>query len=177
MENELRLRPYKKCDAQKIAGWITGEKSFYQWSADRIKEYPLTAERLNQYYDEYSEDDRFWQMTAIEESGRPVAHMIMRFPVADINVLRFGFIVVHNEMRGKGYGRKFLELALSYAFEIIKAEKVTLGVFANNPGAMHCYEAVGFREAKENSRNFYSIMNEEWECIELEYTKKQWMQR
>lgn len=174
METELRLRPYKMCDAEYIAGWITDEKSFYQWSADRINKYPLTAESLNGYYDEFLWDDRLWQMTAINGNGEPTAHLLMRYPEEGIQVLRFGFIVVNNNMRGKGYGKKFLNLALSYAFDILKAEKVTLGVFANNPGARHCYEAVGFEEKKENSRCFYNIMNEEWECIELEYTKEQW---
>ena len=173
--DELRLRPYKRCDANKIAGWITNEKSFYQWSADRLNDFPLTPERLNEYYDEYQEDERFFQMTAVDDSGMAAAHMMMRYPEEGQEVLRFGFIVVNDQLRGKGYGKKFLKLALEYAFNILKVKKVTLGVFANNPGARHCYEAVGFLEAKENSRNTYRIMDEDWECIEMEFTREQWM--
>lgn len=38
-----------------------------------------------------------------------------------------------------------LKAALRYAFDILKAEKVTLGVFENNEPAYYCYKAAGFR--------------------------------
>ncbi len=35
-------------------------------------------------------------------------------------------------------------MAVKYAFETLGATKVSLGVFENNPSAIHCYEASGF---------------------------------
>lgn len=42
----LRLRPYKPCDAKEIVTWCKDEFAFRQWSADRWETYPLTAENL-----------------------------------------------------------------------------------------------------------------------------------
>lgn len=163
----LRLRPYKPCDAKYIEKWITSEKMFYQWSAGIMGEYPLTAEKLNGHYKQSADNDRFWQMTAFDESKLPVGHFIMRFTDENLDTVRLGFIIVDNNIRGKGYGREMLLLALKYAFEILKAKEVTLGVFANNPAAFHCYQSAGFKECEQNSRNNYTIMGEIWECIEM----------
>ncbi len=163
----LRLRPYKSCDAAYIEKWITDERQFYQWSADRLGEYPLTAEKLNANYKEYENSDFFWQMTAFDESMLPVGHFIMRFTDEERKSVRLGFIIVDNNIRGKGYGREMLELAIKYSFDILKVSEVTLGVFANNPAAFHCYETVGFRELESNSRCHIPIKDELWECIEM----------
>lgn len=163
----LRLRPYKPCDAKYIVDWIIDEKQFFQWSADRIGEYPLTAERLNAHYDEAKDSDRFWQMTAIDDAGVPVGHFIMRYTDESLDNIRLGFIILDSRIRGKGYGKQMVMLAKKYAFEILGAKDVSLGVFANNSAAYHCYEAAGFTELSENSRNFYNINGVEWECIEL----------
>lgn len=164
----LRLRPYKKCDAEKIASWIQGERSFYQWSAGILGEYPFSGEKLKAHYQSMEESDSFWVMVAFDEEG-PVGQLIMRFPGEDQEELRFGFIVVDASKRGKGYGKEMLKLALQYAFESVKVSKVSLGVFANNPGAYYCYRSAGFQELPQ--RETYTILGEEWECIMMEATK------
>lgn len=161
----LKLRPYKDCDAEYIAKWILNEKSFYQWSADIIGKYPMTAEDLNQHYGKMKDNPDFWQMSACDDKNIPVGHMIMRFLDEDKKKLRFGFIIVDNKIRGKGYGKQMLQLAIWYAFEMLQVEEITLGVFANNPSAIHCYKAAGFQEWAEPTS--YSILEENWECIEL----------
>lgn len=169
----LRLRPYKPCDAEYIVKWITDEKMFFQWSADRMGEYPLTADKLKDHYKQAEDSDTFWQMTAIDDSKVPVGHFIMRFTNDELKSVRLGFIIVDSSIRGKGYGKEMLKLAIKYAFEILKVEEITLGVFANNPAAFHCYEAAGFRELESNSRCSYSINGEMWECIEMHVVKSE----
>lgn len=169
----LRLRPYKPCDAAYIEKWVTDEKVFYQWSADIIGEYPLTAEKLNAHYKQAENSDTYWQMTAFDDSKVPVGHFIMRFTDEEQKSVRLGFIIVDSNIRGKGYGKEMLKLAIKYAFEILKVEEITLGVFANNPAAFHCYEAAGFRELESNSRCNYSINGEMWECIEMHVVKSE----
>ena len=164
----LRLRPYKKCDAEKIASWILGEKSFYQWSAGILGAYPFSGERLQTHYEGMEENDAFWVMVAFDEEG-PVGQLIMRFLSEDKEELRFGFIVVDASKRGQGYGKEMLQLALQYAFESVKVSRVSLGVFANNPSAYHCYRSVGFQELP--GREVYTIQGEPWECIMMEAEK------
>lgn len=163
----LRLRPYKKCDAQYIVTWIKDEFAFRQWCADRYEKYPINAEDVNAHYEALAYADNFFAMTAFDESGA-AGHMIMRFLDEEKRVLRFGFIIVDANKRGKGYGKEMLLLAERYAFEILKVEKITLGVFQNNPAAYHCYQAAGFRAAAAEPIKHYRILDADWACMEME---------
>lgn len=168
----LGLRPYKKCDAEYIVSWIKDEVSFRKWSADRYDKYPISAEDINNYYSSCDNSDSFWEMTAFDESG-VVGHLIMRFTDAEKKILRFGFIIVDDSMRGMGYGKEMLQLAAKYAFEILKVQKITLGVFENNPSAYHCYKAVGFKDVALESPEYYHILGENWKYLELELDNRQ----
>ena len=163
----LRLRPYKKCDAQQIAGWIKSEYAFRQWCADRYESYPLKAEDINAHYEAVADSDSFYEMTAFDESGT-VGHLVMRFVDDERSVLRFGFVIVDDNKRGKGYGKEMLLLAQKYAFEILRVKKITLGVFENNTAALNCYKAAGFRQIETAEKESYVILGETWECIEME---------
>ncbi len=163
----IRLRPYKNCDAQTIVSWIGDETSFRKWCADRYDKYPITAADMNEHYDMTAFSDSFFPWTAFDESG-VVGHMIMRFTDDEKKTLRFGFIIVDNKMRGQGFGKQMLELAIRYAFDILKVEKVTLGVFENNKAAYRCYKSVGFTEVTSCQNESFHIFGEEWKCIELE---------
>lgn len=167
----LRLRPYKKCDAAQIAGWIKDETALRKWSSDRYGVFPVTADDINRKYTEFNGDcaeaDNFYPMTAFDGSG-VVGHLIMRFTDADKTVLRFGFVIVDDLKRGMGYGKEMLRLALKYAFEILKVRKVTIGVFENNQPAYFCYKASGFNDVATDKPEYFSIMGEQWRCLELE---------
>lgn len=170
---ELRLRQYKPCDADKVVSWIREERSYRKWGTDIFGDYPLTAERMNDFYINKNggcaEEYNFYPMTAFDESGA-VGHLILRFTDYENNVLRFGFIIVDESRRGIGYGKKMLLLAQKYAFEILKVDKVTLGVFENNAPAYNCYKAAGFKET--DTVSFAEFFSEQWKCIDMEVTKK-----
>lgn len=166
----LRLRPYRKSDAQQIVHWIKDERTFFLWSADKLGNYPVTPDALHDFYEKNMECDDFYVMTAFDEEG-PVGQLFMRFMDQDKTHLHFGFIVVDDSKRGKGYGREMLQLALKYAFEILKVSRVTLGVFEDNQKAYGCYKKVGFRENVNKKPQIYHLMDEEWNCIELEITE------
>lgn len=174
-ENRLRLRPYKSCDAKSIITWCKDEVSFRKWSADRWERFPITEADMNRKYIECNGDcsdmDNFYPMTAFDESG-VVGHLIMRFTDEKKSVLRFGFVIIDDLKRGMGYGKEMLELALKYSFEILKVEKVTLGVFCNNMPAYYCYKAVGFREIAMEQEEEWNICGETWSGLELEIEKK-----
>lgn len=167
----IRLRPYKSCDAYDIVSWIKDEISLRKWSADRFESFPITADDMNKKYIDCNGDcvdmDNFYPMTAFDESG-VVGHLIMRFIDKEKTILRFGFIIVDDSKRGMGYGKEMLQLALKYAFEILKVKKVILGVFENNPSAYFCYKAVGFNDIQINNSEYYYVMGEKWKCLELE---------
>ena len=162
----LRLRPYKACDAAVIVTWSEDEAAFRRWSADRLPAYPITAEDLNRHYDAMAESDSFFEFTAFDESG-PLGHLIMRFTNEEKTTLRFGFVIVDPRRRAQGYGREMLNLAVRYAFEFLKVERITLGVFENNLPARRCYRAAGFRETPCCEASWYHIGSEDWKCLEM----------
>jgi RimJ/RimL family protein N-acetyltransferase len=106
-------------------------------------------------------------MTAFDETG-VAGHLIMRFTDEKKTILRFGFVIVDDGKRGYGYGREMLQLAIRYAFDILKADRITLGVFENNEPAYRCYRAVGFRDKDTGETEYYHFGNEAWKCLELE---------
>lgn len=163
----LRLRPYKKCDAEKIVSWIGDERAFRKWCADKFEKYPITADDLNKHYEDMAYSDSFFPLTAFDETGA-VGHLIMRFTDEEKKSVRFGFVIVDSAKRGCGYGKELISLSLRYAFTILKAEKATIVVFDSNPPAYHCYRKAGFCEAEEPDDGCFHILGEDWKCILLE---------
>ena len=66
------LRPYKEVDASCISKWITDEKAFYQWSANRMGEFPLTEEKLIAHYNEQKDNTDFHVFCACDDEGKVV---------------------------------------------------------------------------------------------------------
>lgn len=162
----MQLRNYRSEDSQIICSWVKDEKSLFQWSADRIGKYPLSGNELNENYATANVGIDFFPLTAIDENENVIGHLFIRLPDPEKKtVVRFGFVIVSSEIRGKGYGKKMLELAIEYARKELNANKITLGVFENNPKAQRCYESVGFTTVNKCT---ISIQNTDWLCIEME---------
>lgn len=164
----LRLRPFKLRDSQYLLSWFGDKKSFNMWSGGKF-EYPLTKEQIEDYYHKYEEDENGWIMTALNEEGRPVGHLLMRMADYNKESIHFGFIVVDSNERGKGYGKEMVSLAAKYAFEILKVKRITLGVYDNNPSAHSCYKAVGFVDEEYHKEEF-PYENEKWGKFDMAFT-------
>lgn len=162
----MHLRTYREEDAAVIAGWLKNERAFRQWSADRYESWPICPEDINRQYQGYKTSDSFFPITACEEEN-VVGHLILRWPDEKHEAIRFGFIIVDAEKRGQGYGKQMLNLAIRYAREHFGADKITLGVFENNPVAYHCYRSVGFRAVPMEKPEYYHVMGEDWKCLEM----------
>lgn len=165
----MRLRPYKRCDSEYIIRWLQNEEVFLNWWGERFGTFPISAKIIDDKYrinnGDCIEEDNFYPMTALNDSG-VVGHFIMRYINGDNKILRFGWVIVDHTKRGQGYGKEMLELGLKYAFEILKVEKVTIGVFENNFGAYKCYKNVGFKEVGTET-----FGEEKLKVVELEINK------
>ena len=113
---------------------------------------------------EQYEVDNMYPLTAVV-GGAIIGHILLRYPSEDKSVIRFGFVIVDDSKRGKGYGKQMLRLAIDYAQQELGAQKITLGVFCDNLSAVECYKSVGFRITGEDS---YLIDGEEWKGYEME---------
>jgi RimJ/RimL family protein N-acetyltransferase len=164
----MELRAFRSEDAAVICRWIRTERELYQWSADRFCKFPLSAEDIAGSYAQQTGSGRFFPFTATDGKGSVTGHFIIRYPRADDDSLvRFGFVIVDPALRGSGLGRTMLAHGIAYVRAQLPAKTVDLGVFANNPSAKRCYEAVGFREY---ARRSCELPVGCWECIDMKLT-------
>lgn len=96
------------------------------------------------------------------DANGPVGHLIMRYTNKAKTIIRLGFIIVDDSKRGLGYGKRMIQMAMRYAFDMLKAEKITLGVFDNNPSAYYCYKAAGFKEIPMKEDIVFEVLGEKW---------------
>lgn len=161
----MELRNYEKEDALEIIKWIRNEEEMFLWSADIYNKFPIGEEDINKFYEDCSKKTNFYPMTLIENE-KIIGHLILRNTDKENKVIRLGFIIIDPDLRGKGYGKKLINLAIKYAKEL-NAQEINLGVFENNINAYNCYKSAGFKEIGKKEK--YKINNEEWNCIELIY--------
>lgn len=160
------LRAYTREDSPVIAGWVRTEEELYRWSSDRYGFFPLLPYSIDENYIPQLQTGRFIPLTGVDEKGKPVAHLIIRYPKEnDDSSVRFGFVIVDPEIRGKGYGRELLRLAVQYVKDNLTATRIDLGVFVNNPKAKRCYESVGFTEY---GAHIIDTPFGPWDCIDME---------
>ena len=167
----LRLRQYKEADAEKIAQWVQDEDTFMKWGGELFGEFPINSDVIADVYKNRNglctEMDNFYPWVAFDESG-VVGHFIMRYLNGDNKILRFGWVIVDGNIRGKGYGAEMLRLGMRYAFEIFGADKITIGVFENNERAHACYRKVGFHDTE-------IVEKEPWNVVEMEILKEEYL--
>ena len=162
----MKLRAYKKEDAPIIASWLLSEEELYKWSADRFNKYPLSGDDINNNYAPQLEAGRFFPLTAVDDNDEVIGYFFIRYPREDDDsCVRFGFVILNPDLRGKGLGREMIRLGIQYVKGHLTASKIELGVFENNERAMKCYESAGF---KEYGRRECVMPIGRWECIDME---------
>lgn len=139
----LTLRLYQPSDAAAITSWLKSEYLMRQWCADRYKRYPVTLEDMNTYYKRNIDGQQSRALT-MTDGDDIVGYITLRTSADNPKEQRLGFVIVDDSKRGRGLGKALVSMAVKYAFETIGSTKVSLGVFENNPSAIHCYEAAGF---------------------------------
>ena len=163
----LTLRTYQPSDAAVIASWLKSEYLMRQWCADRYDRYPVTSEDMNTYYKRNINGQQSRALT-MTDGDDIVGYITLRTPADNPMEQRLGFVIVDDSKRGRGLGKALVAMAVKYAFEKLGAKKVSLGVFENNPSAIHCYEGAGFHRVSLPEIESYECLGEKWNCIEME---------
>lgn len=166
----MRIRPYiESRDYEYVERWINNEKVHALWCAGLIP-YPMTRQSFRSLLKRNAEE---WTDSAYVATGDDGT--VTGFFCYSINIENNeGFlklIVVDPAKRGQGHGRKMLELALRYAFDITGADQVQLNVFTENSAARHCYEKTGFikRSFTEHALSYHG---ESWGRYNLVIKRK-----
>ena len=156
----MELRAFTKNDAEMVISWCENEDIFNKWTAGILGEYPLTPDRL-------TFGDGVKPYIAMDGTD-PVGFFILRRPKDTTGTLRVGFVINDPQLRGKGYGKQMLQLAVKEAFNNPDVNQVTLGVFTNNPPAYNCYKAAGFSEIEGANQETFNLNGQEWTVLEME---------
>ena len=64
-------------------------------------------------------------------------------------------IVITTKMQNKGYGREALMRSVEYGFNELGLNRIYLGVYVDNPRAIHVYEQCGFKEFKRDDVDIF----------------------
>lgn len=165
----IKLREFQKEDAKQITTWVRDERAFRKWCANVLPEYPVKPQHLVDLYEDVTRRlaDNFVPVVAYDENGL-VGQLFLRLLEPENGLVRIGLVIVDEARRGQGYGQQMMKAALTFAQSRWQVKRVTLGVFANNPGAHRCYEAAGFSD-QDRDPILLEFLGEQWECIEMEY--------
>lgn len=138
-----RLRPYRHGDGTQIATWIQDEDSHVKWCAGTLP-FGFAEKDLEENLRQGEERWGDMGFTMVNETGVPVGFFKLSLNLKTEE----GFlkcIIVDGKRRGQGLGKKMLELAAVYGFQVADMQTLCLNVFDDNPGARACYEKVGFQ--------------------------------
>ena len=139
----VRLRPLTSSDAsESYVSWLNDEDTM------RYLEYPCgsaTLANVDEYISRYENAESSVLLGIyIRDSDIHVGNIKLD-PIDwrhDRAVV--GILVGEESARGHGIGTEAMQLCLNLAFDVLKLDRVELGVTADNTAAIRCYESLGF---------------------------------
>ena len=142
MNKNVKIRPMTEADTANIVRW-RNTPSVYEHFIYRT---PLTEEaHLNWLHNRVETGDVAQFIIVDTESGEDVGSVYLRDIDNDNKKCEYGIFIGEDSCRGKGIGSAAARLALRYAFEELKMNRVFLRVFADNKQAVRSYEKAGFK--------------------------------
>ncbi len=166
----MRLRPYNRdCDFEYLKKWIDNERVHALWCANTVS-FPISEAAFNEVLQQNAVMWRDSAFVATEDEGIPIG--FFTFSVNDTDNIGFlKYIILDSSLRGKGYGKQMIKLALKYAFEVTGVLGVQLNVFDANESARSCYSGVGFKE-RSYMKNAFPFQDEVWGRINMFIAKR-----
>jgi RimJ/RimL family protein N-acetyltransferase len=173
----IELQYFTEDDFDLLIDWIDSPEFLLQWGGPNFH-FPLNHSQLNQYLINSNTQDsnQFIFKVIYKESSEIIGHISLGQIDKKNESARIGKVLVGKAIRGKGIGFEMVVMVLKIAFEDLNLNRVSLGVFDFNLGAIKCYEKAGFtREGL--LRQSRKINNEYWNLCEMSILKSEWIQR
>lgn len=177
----IRLELIKKEDLYKIVEWNRNKSAddLLQW-AGTLYEYPLTLSQIEKYFsEEESKDvaDAYIYKIISKSTDEIVGTVELRVIDRDNKVARVcRFLIGEENSRGMGIGELALNEVLRIGFKEKSFEKITLGVFDFNKGAVRCYEKAGF-EIEKLLKDARKAKDGYWSLYEMSILKSKWIRK
>ncbi len=110
---------------------------------------PLTDVQVRAFWEEIIANPganlRYFGIQSLGENG----HFVGACSLQQIDLrnrhAELGIWMAGREQRGQGYGTEAVRLLLMYGFDVLRLDKIYLGVYDFNEGGFRAYERVGFR--------------------------------
>jgi len=137
------LRPFEKRDLESLHHAIHDEEIRYM-TGTRNKS---TMEQLYDYFERINSDDERRDFAICLCESDEIAGDLSIMDIDPFNH-KAGFrIALHDRNHlNKGYGTEAVKLALQYAFEELKLNRLQLEVFSHNARGIRSYEKAGFKQ-------------------------------
>jgi len=169
---EIQLRLLEETDLERLANW---KNEMYEY----FYEYPIRKCTQKNWYEEHLKKGDI--LFFIELEFQPIQAMDLESigTVGLTNIdwrnrtAEFGrFMIPDVKYRGKGYGRKAIDLVLEYGFDHLNLHRIYLDTLESNKPVIELYKKVGFEEEGRKKQHIYkngeyfdlicmSILNEE----------------
>lgn len=149
----VSLRLLKPEDAPLLLRWLTDPRVLEYWEGPHEV---FTPKRIRE---DFYEDPDPTTRCVIVYDGRDIGYLQFypldsqgfseyQYEPRDLKVFGIDQFIGEPELWGRGLGRQFIKLICDYLREHCGAQAVVLDPHADNPRAIRCYEACGFRKVK-----------------------------
>ena len=167
--DDLTLEPFAARHYATLSSWFGDQSDAVQWGGPAVR-YPLDAEQLRTMLpDETTPPTRLSWMALRNCECVGHAQAISLDPRA--GVARLGRIIIAPAHRGHRLAIPMLRLALAEAFAIPGIERVDLGVYTWNAGAIKTYTRLGFTPGTIN-RASVRVGDEHWDTQEMSLSRE-----
>lgn len=158
----VEIKPITESEYQCIVDWNNGKDEGYlfQWAGHKAYRYPVSTGQIKARIQDGA------RIFIIYFDEKPVGSVELdRIDTenSSASVCRF---ILCDEAKSKGIGTTALKQFSAFAFNEIKLDKLTLGVFCYNVGAIRCYEKCGFLVKEYNKRE-----DARWSSYTMELVK------
>lgn len=157
----MKLVSFSQEDMDVLINWVHSAEFNHLWGGDRFT-FPLDKSQLSKHLT--SEEVT---PLILHEDGQRLGYIeLFRESATTYRLCRV--LIGESSSRGKGHGRRMVELAIEYARTQLNAEHLKLTVFEHNNKARRCYESLGF-VVNRREKGFKAANGEIWTAL---YMKK-----
>ena len=136
MPKNLSLQPFKLSQSQLLLSWLPNEHFALTWGGPRYS-WPVTEQQISDYFDQEPVSPYWFCL-----NDKPIGYIeLVKKPNDEISLCR---IIIEDNSRGKGLGKKLIEQAITKACEEYAAKSIELAVYNHNTSALNCYLGFGF---------------------------------
>ena len=143
---KIILRRQREEDAPFFAYWFNQPQVMFQCGFEKTTDEEEEKRTINVSHK--SEDSVWFTITDLDGNIIGETGLLRMFPAwhqTDLTI-----IIPDPGMQRKGYGTEALMRSVEYGFTELGLRRIYLGVYADNPRAIHVYEKCGFREYDRN---------------------------